>query len=130
MPAPAESPPRKRFHDLDALRACAMLPGVLLHATFHTIPWRYFDRPVLPGGPNVRALPCFHGVQLIHGLRMPVFFLPGGFFCALFWQRRGLLLLAWTREVRYTWFGTLLNGKRERNEAERVSTPPGSPAPL
>ena len=100
MPPPAESPPTKRFHDLDALRACAMLLGVLLHATFHTIPWRYFDRPVLPGGPNVWALPYFHGVQLIHGLRMPVFFLLSGFFCALLWQRRGLKGLLKNRILR------------------------------
>lgn len=33
-----------------------MLPGVLLHAAFHTIPWRYFERHIMPGGPNVRAL--------------------------------------------------------------------------
>ena len=80
----------QRFHDLDALRACAMLLGVLLHAVFHTIPWRYFERHIMPGGPNLWALPYFHAVQLIHGFRMPVFFLLSGFFCALLWQRRGL----------------------------------------
>ncbi len=80
----------KRLHDLDALRACAMLPGVLLHAVFHTIPFRYFRSPILPGGPNAWALPYFHLVQLVHGFRMPVFFLLSGFFCALLWQRRGL----------------------------------------
>ncbi len=90
----------KRFHDLDALRACAMLLGVLLHATFHTIPWRYFRYPILPGGPNVWALPYFHAVQLIHGLRMPVFFLLSGFFCALLWQRRGLKGLLKNRVLR------------------------------
>ena len=30
----------------------------------------------------------------------------------------GILLVAWTREVRYSWIGTLLNGKRERPGAE------------
>ena len=89
-----------RLHDLDALRACAMLLGVLLHAVFHTIPWRYFRYPVVPGGPNVWALPYFHAVQLIHGLRMPVFFLLSGFFCALLLQRRGLKGLLKNRVLR------------------------------
>ncbi len=38
----------KRLHDLDALRASAMLLGVLLHAVFYTIPFRYFRHHVLP----------------------------------------------------------------------------------
>ena len=90
----------KRLHDLDALRACAMLLGVLLHAVFHTIPWRYFERHILPGGPNSWALPYFHAVQLIHGFRMPVFFLLSGYFCALLWQRRGLKGLLRNRILR------------------------------
>ncbi len=28
----------------------------------------------------------------------------------------GILYVAWIREVRFTWFGTLLNGKRERSQ--------------
>lgn len=90
----------KRLHDLDALRACAMFLGVLLHAVFHTIPFRYFRHHVLPGGPNAWALPYFHAVQLIHGFRMPVFFLLSGFFCALLWQRRGLRGLLKNRIMR------------------------------
>lgn len=39
---------------------------------------------------------------------------PHLFFPLLVPVATGLLLLAWTREVRYSWFGTLLNGKRER----------------
>ena len=77
-----------------------MLLGVLLHAAFHTIPWRYFERHIMPGGPNVWALPYFHAVQLIHGFRMPVFFLLSGFFCALLWQRRGLQGLLKNRILR------------------------------
>ena len=90
----------KCLHDLDALRACAMLLGVLLHAVFHTIPFRYFRSNILPGGPNTWALPYFHLVQLVHGFRMPVFFLLSGFFCALLWQRRGLSGLLKNRILR------------------------------
>lgn len=39
---------------------------------------------------------------------------PHLFFPLLVLVVTGLLQLAWTREVRYSWFGTLLNGKRER----------------
>ncbi len=90
----------KRLHDLDALRACAMLLGVLLHAVFCTIPFRYFRHHVLPGASNSWALPYFHLVQLVHGFRMPVFFLLSGFFCALLWQRRGLRGLLKNRILR------------------------------
>ena len=90
----------KRLHDLDALRACAMLLGVLLHAVFYTIPFRYFRHHVLPGASNAWALPYFHLVQLAHGFRMPVFFLLSGFFCALLWQRRGLRGLLKNRILR------------------------------
>ena len=90
----------KRLHDLDALRACAMLLGVLLHAVFYTIPFRYFRHHVLPGASNAWALPYFHLVQLVHGFRMPVFFLLSGFFCALLWQRRGLRGLLKNRILR------------------------------
>jgi len=83
-------PAMKRRHDLDALRAGAMLLGVLLHAVFYAIPFRYFLSYVPPGGPNAWALPYFHLVQVIHGFRMPLFFLLSGFFTALLWQRRGL----------------------------------------
>ena len=80
----------KRLHDLDALRACAMFLGVLLHAIFYTIPFRYFMSHVLPGGPNTWTLPYFHLVQLTHGFRMPLFYLLSGYFSALLLQRRGL----------------------------------------
>ena len=86
----------KRLHDPDALRACAMLLGVLLHVVFYTIPFRYFRHHVLPGASNAWALPYFHLVLIV----------------------TGILLVAWTREVRYSWIGTLFNGKRERPGAE------------
>lgn len=76
----------RRWHDLDALRAFAMLLGIGLHAalSFYPTVWPvtditadidgYFDEFVLA----------------VHGFRMPLFFMLSGFFTALLWRRRGL----------------------------------------
>ena len=73
-----------RRHDLDALRAFAMLLGIVLHAamSFVEVPWAVQDRF---RGPEYALL-----VSAIHGFRMPLFFLLSGFFTAMLWRRRGL----------------------------------------
>ena len=78
------SPPDPRRHDLDALRAVAMLLGILLHASLAyvpNIPWPVQDTQPAP----------WLGLLFlaIHGFRMPLFFLVSGFFTAMLWQRRG-----------------------------------------
>jgi len=79
------SPPADpRRHDLDALRAVAMLLGILLHASLAYvpgIPWPVQDTQPAP----------WLGLLFlaIHGFRMPLFFLVSGFFTAMLWQRRG-----------------------------------------
>lgn len=88
--------PSQRFHDLDALRAAAMLLGIVLHATLFVLPeeaylWPIHD-PTAAGDPTYRLL-----IDAIHGFRMPVFFLLSGFFTALLWQRRGLRTLGMQR---------------------------------
>ena len=85
-PAHPSSQPPPRYHDLDALRAVAMLLGIVLHAALFLVPdaWGVLDKKAsddLPYGDVVSA---------IHGFRMPVFFLLSGFFTAMLWQRRGL----------------------------------------
>ncbi len=73
-----------RRHDLDALRAVAMLLGIALHGalSFTGGPWMVQDS---------QTHPAFHGfVSAIHGFRMPLFFLLSGFFTAMLWRRRGL----------------------------------------
>lgn len=80
MSDPADS----RRHDLDALRAVAMLLGILLHASLAYvpgIPWPVQDTQPAP----------WLGLLFlaIHGFRMPLFFLVSGFFTAMLWQRRG-----------------------------------------
>jgi len=73
-----------RRHDLDALRAVAMLLGIALHAalSFMDFPWVVQDRYREP------ALGLF--VAAIHGFRMPLFFLLSGFFTAMLWKKRGM----------------------------------------
>jgi len=73
-----------RRHDLDALRALAMLLGIALHAalSFMDFPWVVEDR--------VRAPEFGFIVSAIHGFRMPLFFLLSGFFTAMLCRKRGL----------------------------------------
>ena len=83
-----------RFHDFDALRGFAMLLGILLHAGVFLVPVDYW--PVheawaweTPPEANVYAWI----LSVIHGFRMPLFFLLSGFFTAMLWQSRGLRAL-------------------------------------
>jgi hypothetical protein len=77
------APPSRRS-DLDALRAGAMLLGILLHAALSFIPagWVVTDS---------RTSPSF-GILIsaIHGFRMPLFFVLSGYFSAMLLRQRGL----------------------------------------
>jgi peptidoglycan/LPS O-acetylase OafA/YrhL len=79
----------KRWHDLDALRGFAMLLGIALHVSLSFLPsfWPVQDRTSGIDGPYDEML------HLIHGFRMPLFFLLSGFFTAMLWRRRGLRAL-------------------------------------
>lgn len=78
-----------RRHDLDALRATAMLLGIVLHASlaYVTFPfWAVYDD---------RHSAVFDLlVSVIHSFRMPVFFMLSGFFTAMLWRKRGIGSLA------------------------------------
>ena len=76
-----------RRHDLDALRACAMLLGVALHAA---LAYATFGWAVTDSSQSEIFNWFFH---LIHGFRMQLFFLLSGFFTAMLYQRRGLKAL-------------------------------------
>jgi peptidoglycan/LPS O-acetylase OafA/YrhL len=78
-----ENPSLSRRSDLDALRAVAMLLGIVLHATlsFFTSFWVVADRR-----QNATLEDLFFA---IHGFRMPVFFVMSGFFSAMLLHRRG-----------------------------------------
>ncbi|MFM1866740.1 MAG: Glucans biosynthesis protein, partial [Planctomycetota bacterium] len=82
-----------RLHHLDALRATAMLLGIVLHASLAYTggPWIVRD-----AGHPVFAVTFF----AIHGFRMQLFFLLSGFFTALLWRRLGLAGLLKQRAAR------------------------------
>lgn len=77
-----------RRHDLDALRASAMLLGIAYHValSFATdFPWLVQDSQPAQGYTIFQ--------YLVHGFRMPLFFLISGFFTAMLWRKRGLKAL-------------------------------------
>ena len=76
----------ERRHDLDALRAFAMLLGVALHAALSFVPGVW---PVTDSSQESSDLFGL-AVSFIHGFRMQLFFLMSGFFTAMLWRRRGL----------------------------------------
>lgn len=86
--------PIDRRHDLDALRAVAMLLGIVLHAAlaFAPIPWTVNDSQQSD----------FYSVlfAMIHGFRMPLFFLVSGFFTAMLWRKRGFAKMFKQRSLR------------------------------
>ena len=79
--------PFDRRHDLDALRAIAMLLGIVLHAalSFAPIPWTVQD--------SQQSSFYYVLFSCIHGFRMPLFFMLSGFFTAMLWRKRGLASL-------------------------------------
>ncbi|MAR10951.1 MAG: glucan biosynthesis protein [Blastopirellula sp.] len=84
-----------RRHDLDSLRAVAMLLGIVLHGVLAFIPatpWAVQDARPSEGFALLMAL--------IHGFRMPLFFLVSGFFTAMLWRKRGLQKLVTHRCMR------------------------------
>jgi hypothetical protein len=87
-PPPIPETTIDRRHDLDALRAVAMLLGIALHAALAyavAVPWIIKDS---------NTHPFFnHLFSAVHGFRMPLFFMISGFFTAMLWRKRGLAAL-------------------------------------
>ncbi len=81
----------ERRHDLDALRAIAMLSGIVLHAalSFSLIPWIVQDNQQHDAFSLI--------FSSLHGFRIHLFFLISGFFTAMLWRKRGLKSLLWHR---------------------------------
>ena len=92
-------PSSLRFHELDALRAFAMLLGIVLHTALFFMPdaWSEASAEGYPAEVSGIYTLLFFA---IHGFRMPVFFLLSGFFTALLWQKRGLRRLGEQRLMR------------------------------
>ena len=88
----------RRFYGLDALRALAMLLGIVLHAS---LPYVVFDIPGWASDKSDSEIITLI-FQFIHLWRMPVFFILSGFFSNLlitrhgwiyWWKNRGLRIL-------------------------------------
>lgn len=82
--AGGDSQSDSRRHDLDALRAFAMLLGIALHAFM-----AYSGRPWIVMDGNMNAA-FGEAINFIHGFRMQLFFLVSGFFTAMLVGRKGM----------------------------------------
>ena len=85
----------ERRHDLDALRAFAMLLGIALHAAIAYapgFPWAIQDS-------QTSGLFSLLFIT-IHGFRMPLFFLISGFFTMMVWKQKGMPALLRQRFTR------------------------------
>jgi len=78
---------KTRYHDLDALRSCAMLLGIVIHGLLSFMP---IPLPMVP--QDINQNPEIYGYifNFIHGFRMQLFFLISGFFTAMLWRKQGL----------------------------------------
>jgi len=73
-------------HDLDALRAFAMLLGIVLLGLLS-----FIETPMWAANDRYQNNEIYSLiVHAIHGFRMQLFFLISGFFTAMLWQKRGL----------------------------------------
>jgi peptidoglycan/LPS O-acetylase OafA/YrhL len=86
----ALAPSIERRHDLDALRAIAMLLGIALHGMISFLPstgggWAVQDTQT--SGSFAIA------IAAIHGFRMPLFFMISGFFTMMLLRKRGMKAL-------------------------------------
>ena len=74
-----------RLHAMDALRAYALLGGVVLHACMSFVP-NIMGWVVVDSRPSMALAWLFF---VIHAFRMPTFFLIAGFFARMLLHRRG-----------------------------------------
>lgn len=87
----------ERLHALDALRAGALLLGVVLHASLSFFPQQSWI--VADDSRSIGAAWLFFGIHLF---RMTAFFLIAGLFAHMMLARRGWLAFAKDRAVRIT----------------------------
>lgn len=80
--------PVERLHGLDALRAGALMLGVLLHASMSFLPGAKFFWVVSDNQKTELLGPVFF---VIHQFRMPLFFMLAGYFAHMALQKKGLL---------------------------------------
>ncbi len=88
-----------RLHDLDALRAAAMLLVVVLHALCFLMPFSDLWPAKHPYAEDTEPLynPYAYLGSALLGFLMPLFFILSGYFSALQWRRRGLAQMVLVR---------------------------------
>jgi glucans biosynthesis protein C len=126
LPVTASRPSSERLHALDAVRAFALLLGIVLHATLSFMPTPKRLWFIQDTHPSITLALMFYA---IHVFRMTTFFLMAGFFGHMSFHRRGVrgfitdrlqrialpLVVAWpilfaTMSVIVVWAATLPNG--------------------
>lgn len=76
----------ERLHGLDAVRAFAMLGGIVLHAMVSFVPGGLLGWPVVDVSTSVVLREAFY---VLHMCRMPLFFVMAGLFARLLYHRLG-----------------------------------------
>ena len=89
MSAPHIDP---RRHDLDALRAAAMLLGIAYHVALS-----FALGPMWMVSDVSQSKVAYVFQAFVHGFRMQLFMLVSGFFTAMLWRKKGLKALLWHR---------------------------------
>ena len=87
-----------RLHALDAIRAVALLSGIVLHSTLPYAPG--IDPQLWPLKDSQQSIVMSVTLFLIHIFRMSVFFLVAGFFAHMLFHRRGTMQFLRNRAVR------------------------------
>lgn len=82
--------PASRLHALDAVRAAALLLGIVLHATLSFIPGVELTPQLWPIADTQQSPVMSLVMYAIHVFRMPVFFLVAGFFAQQLLARQGV----------------------------------------
>ncbi len=90
---PKESQADHRFHSLDALRAWAMLLGIVLHTVWF-MSKQYYGTPITDADGNYFYV---YILAFIHMFRLQAFFVMAGFFANLVFTRRGHWRFIWHR---------------------------------
>ena len=79
--------PEERFHSLDAVRAGALLAGIVLHATMSFLPgFGALNWPMADASTSTTLGVTFF---VLHIFRMALFFMIAGFFGRMLHQRLG-----------------------------------------
>lgn len=88
----------ERLHSIDAVRAFALLSGIVLHAAMSFLPG--FDStgfPIIDQSPSIALGVLFF---VIHSFRMSLFFFIAGYFARMQFHRLGLRAFIWDRGKR------------------------------